>query len=150
MAAFTKGRIRIAFNLASKDGAIDVLTSAAPVIWRGNDLQFEMAAFFNESIIDISSVTTLTLQIKPYPTITGTALFSATQTTSFGTTVTAEQWVAGTHQQFIIPMTAAQSAIDLLGGLSRTCWLVARASCSGSSTVYTLGTALITVTEDGA
>lgn len=146
MSAFTKSRVRIAFDLSSRESAVDAITAKMPSIWAGNDIQFELAGLFNSALIDVSSVTAYTLEIKPYPTITGTALFTGTISAA-ATTISQADWTAGTAQQFLVPMTAAQSAIDLLGGTSRECWLVVRATCG--STVFTLGATKILVLEDG-
>ncbi len=144
--AFTKARVRIAFDLASHTAAVDVMTSSQPAIWKGNDVQFEIAAFYDGVLADMSSVTSITLEIKPSPTITDAALFTGT-VSGAGATITQENWDNRTAQQFLIPMTAAQNNIDLQGNFNRTCWLVARVTCG--TTYFTLGTATITVIEDG-
>ena len=144
--AFTKARVRIAFDLASHTAAIDAMTSSQPAIWRGNDVQFELAAFFDGALADMSSVTSITLEIKPSPTITDAALFTGT-VAGAGAVITQANWDNRTAQQFLIPMTAAQNNFDLLGQFRRDCWLVARATCG--TTYFTLGGATITVFEDG-
>ena len=58
-------RVRMALNTEKlTDQSIDVLTSASPVAWRGNDLQFELAAFRDSKVIDISNFTSMTLEVK--------------------------------------------------------------------------------------
>jgi hypothetical protein len=146
--AYTKSRVRIGFTLGDYTPAVDAITSKTPAFFRGNDVQFELVGIFKGALIDISAVTGLTLEIKPSDPITGTALFTGTQSAEFGTSVTKVDWDAGTAQQFLIPMTAAQNNIDLQSNLVRVCWLVARATCTGGS-IFTLGTSLINVVEDG-
>jgi hypothetical protein len=148
---FTKAICRLRFDLESHSATAEEITGKDPQVWNRNDVQFQMGAFRNGAPVDISSVTKLTLELKPSPTITGSALFTGQQTSGFGTTLTAEQWEAGTHQHFTVELPATDNDINLGSALTRQLHLYARAECAGATTTaWTLGKAILTIEEDGS
>ncbi len=56
-------RIRMAVDTARFDQVRDVRTAAAPVLWRGNDVEFEVGLFRGNDLLDMGNFTSLTLEV---------------------------------------------------------------------------------------
>ncbi len=65
MSILGRTRLRLATDTASFDAPLDVLRRATPQFWRGNDVQFELALFFNGALLEVSNLASLTLEIRP-------------------------------------------------------------------------------------
>ncbi len=144
-------RLRLAADTASFDAPLDVLRRATPQMWRGNDVQFEIAVFFNGVLQDVSSLASLTLEIRPLganggpPDPSFTPLMGAT-VSSFDNTTTIDDWNSGTKQQAVVAFTAAQSNIA-----AGSAWLSIFAITNDSpGRVVTLCAGPIRLLEDGA
>jgi hypothetical protein len=151
MSTLGRTRLRLAADTASFDAPLDVLRRATPQFWRGNDLQFELALFFNGALLDVSNLASLTLEVRPLganggpPDPSFTPLMGAT-ITSFDGTTTLDDWNAGTKQHALVTFSAAQSNIA-----AGTAWLSVFAITNDSpGRVITLCAGAVRVLEDGA
>jgi len=151
MSTLGRTRLRLAADTASFDAPLDVLRRATPQFWRGNDVQFELAVFFNGTLQDVSNLASLTLEIRPLganggpPDPSFTPLMGAT-ISSFDNTTTLDDWNAGTKQQAVAAFTAAQSNIA-----AGAAWLSIFVITNDSpGRVITLCAGPIRVLEDGA
>jgi len=151
MSTLGRTRLRLAADAASFDAPLDVLRRATPQFWRGNDVQFEISAFFNGALLDVSNLASLTLEVRPLganghaPDPSFAPLMGATVTT-FDNTTTLDNWNAGTNQQALVVFTAAQSNIA-----AGAAWLSIFAITNDSpGRVITLCAGPVRVLEDGA
>jgi hypothetical protein len=151
MSTLGRTRLRVAADAASFDAPLDVLRRATPQFWRGNDVQFEIAVFFNGALLDVSNLASLTLEIRPLganghaPDPSFAPLMGAT-VTSFDNTTTLDNWNAGTNQQALVVFTAAQSNIA-----AGAAWLSIFAITNDSpGRLITLCAGPVRVLEDGA
>ncbi len=91
-------RVRLAVNVAKKTIGVDVLTAATARILKPADVQFEIALFADDGVtlLDLSGLASLKLQVKPESPRTAAAKLSATQTSGgFNNALTIEEWEAG-------------------------------------------------------
>ena len=151
MSTLGRTRLRLAADAASFDAPLDVLRRATPQFWRGNDVQFEIAMFFNGALLDVSNLASLTLEIRPLgangqaPDPSFAPLMGAT-VTAFDNTTTLDNWNAGTNQHAVVIFTAAQSNIS-----AGAAWLSIFAITNDSpGRVITLCAGPVRVLEDGA
>ncbi|HTB63876.1 MAG TPA: hypothetical protein VK737_09825 [Opitutales bacterium] len=151
MSTLARTRLRLAADAASFDAPLDVLRRATPQFWRGNDLQFELALFFNGALLDVSNLASLTLEIRPLgangaaPDPSFAPLMGAT-VTSFDNTTTLDTWNSGAQQHAVIAFTATQSNIA-----AGAAWLSIFAITNDSpGRVITLCAGPLRVLEDGS
>jgi hypothetical protein len=151
MSTLARTRLRLAADAASFDAPLDVLRRATPQFWRGNDVQWEIALFFNGALLDVSNLASLTLEVRPLganghaPDPSFVPLMGAT-ITSFDNTTTLDNWNAGTNQQALVVFTAAQSNIT-----AGAAWLSIFAITNDSpGRVITFCAGPVRVLEDGA
>jgi hypothetical protein len=151
MSTLGRTRLRLAADAASFDAPLDVLRRATPQFWRGNDVQFELAVFFNGALIDVSNLASLTLEVRPLgsngqaPDPSFAPLMGATITT-FDNTTTLDDWNAGAKQHAVVVFTATQSNIA-----AGAAWLSIFAITNDSpGRVITLCAGPVRVLEDGA
>jgi len=151
MSTLGRTRLRFAADAASFDAPLETLRRATPQFWRGNDVQFELALFFNGALLDVSNLASLTLEIRPLganggaPDPSFAPLMGAT-ITSFDNTTTLDDWNAGAKQHAVVVFTAAQSNIA-----AGAAWLSIFAITNDSpGRVITLCAGPVRVLEDGA
>jgi hypothetical protein len=151
MSTLTRTRLRLSGDAANFDAPLDVLRRATPQFWRGNDVQFEIAVFFNGALQDVSNLASLTLEIRPLgtggaaPDPGFTPLMGAT-ITSFDSTTTLDNWNTGTKQHAVVTFTAAQSNI-----VAGPAWLSIFVITNDSpGRVITLCAGPVRVLEDGS
>ena len=139
-------RIRLQV-FTDQDGPVkDFLTGATPVCWRGNDLQVELGLFFGPEVVDVSNLSTVTIEAKWSQTSEAPAAISKT-ISDFDSTVTASTWIDLTRQHAVVPLTAAETNIDLGGAAEKSLWLTISAVTSEGYSL-TLGTSWLLVRED--
>lgn len=146
----TTDRVRLRFDVDQKSAPQNVLTSSTPVVWASSSLRFELGAFFNGQVVDVSNWESLTIQIKNTsaqggaPAPADTPLASKT-ITAFDNTVDATSWGDLSKQHGIVTFTDEEMAFDVSNANK---WLVATVTTAAGA-VITLGAGAITVQEDG-
>ncbi len=107
MTTLIRKRIRLKIEADKFANAQDVRTSNTPKLYRGNDAQFELCMFWNDAIIDMSNVASLTLGI--YDTNRSTLRASKTiDAADITASPTADGWTAGTAQHAVLAFTGAE------------------------------------------
>ncbi len=132
------------FGGFTQDQLIDLLTSAAPSLWRGTDVVFQIG-LGQGGIQSVANIQSLTLEIKELTNKIGAPLVSKT-VTSFDDSTTQETWNAGTAQHALIPLTNVETSVP-----AGTYWLVLSVVTTDSpARIYTAGAAILAIAEDGA
>lgn len=153
MSTLGRRRIRILADVAVPPGTPlkDIFTSATPAVWRGNDLQFELAIGMSTAIIaDIGNIASLTVSILSGPNPTDAALVSKTLTSAELTTITQEQWTARTHQHAVIPFTNAETSPALGAEKNKNFWVaISMVTNDVPGRDVTLGCTVLSIYEDG-
>jgi len=152
MSTLGRTRIRLAGDAANFNSPLDVNSRATPQFWRGNDVQFEIAVFFNGALQSVANLASMTLEIRVpgpaggAPDPSATPLMSATvYAGALDDTTTQDTWNSGTQQQALIAFTAAQSNIAA-GPQWLSLWVV---TTDNPGRVITLTAGPIRVLEDG-
>jgi hypothetical protein len=138
-------RIECDFAKATSFRLKDKLTSNTPELWRGNDVQFELAILKNATLIDsVANLASLTVDIKSASDKTGAAL--ATKTITSFSVITQANWDDGTAQNALVTFTAAE--MNFAAG---THWIAVSVETNDSpGRSVTLGCSDFILTEDGA
>ncbi len=117
MPTLPRHRIRIAADATSFDSPVEAQRNLTPAFWRGADLQFEFGLFHNDTLIDVSNLATLTVEVKPLAQDNGapadgtTPLMSNTVTT-FDNTLDLFTWADSSKAHATVPFTAAETALE--------------------------------------
>lgn len=144
----TKKRIRLKADASLYAALVDFKTQSTPRVWRGNDAQLDVAVYFGTSLVDISNLASITVEIMP-STRSGTAIVQETISSSaFNTSLTTDQFEEDTHQHFIIPLTAAQMNQAPESGTEKTFWMVISAITNDGANI-TIGAGNFVIEEDG-
>jgi len=153
MAILPRQRIRLRLDTAGTAQALDERTSAAPEIWRGTDVQFELGLFRGADLLSVANLAGITLEVKANSAggIPGAALMAGTDADP-DDSLDAATWADESKQHALVAFTGAQSNLDLgEGNLARTFWLVASAATTDDpARTIVLGSALLTLRESGA
>lgn len=126
MSQLTRQRVRLAVDTAGFDQLQEVRTAAAPVIWRGDDVAFEVGLFRGVDLLDIANFAAMTLEVKANDAagITGVPLMSRTLAAgSLNAALVPENWSDESGQHALFAFTGAETALDLGGELSRVFYL---------------------------
>jgi len=126
MTKLARKRIRLAADQATRsvDKMKDVYTNATPELWRGNDVQFEVAIYHQGSIVaDISNIASLTLEVKPLASRAGTPLMTKTVAAGSLDTVSQANWNDGTDQNALVVFSSAETNFAVEGNDDQL-WLV--------------------------
>jgi len=127
MSVLSRKRIRLFADQATRDDEYmeDVYTNATPVLWRGNDVQFEIGLGHDGSIItDISNLASLTLDVKPWTNRNGDALITKTLDAADLSDITQANWDDKTAQHALVTLTGDETNIDVGEDNEDKCWLV--------------------------
>ena len=153
MSTLGRTRIRLAGDAANFNSPLDANSRATPQFWRGNDVQFEIAVFFNGALQSIADLASVTLEIRApgsgggAPDPSTSPLMSATVNSgALDDTLTGDTWSDGSKQHALIAFTAAQSNIAA-GPQWLSLWVV---TTDSPGRVITLAAGPIRVQEDGA
>lgn len=122
MALLTRQRLRLGVDTARFDQVKDVRTAAAPVLWRGNDVAFEVGLFRGTELLDISNFASMTLEIKANDVAGITGIPLASRTIAAGNldgTLNAAAWADESKQHALFAFSGAETAFDLGGELER-------------------------------
>jgi hypothetical protein len=145
-------RIRLAIDTSQMGTINDVLTGATPQFWNGVDLEFELAFFYGSTLLSVSNIDSITVDLKASDPRTGLPLMSQTVASSAlnqALTLTAWNGGAPTDCHALVVFTNAETNLDLNDD-SDTFWLVVSALTSDSPThKIVLGATPITVVEGG-
>src|SRR5437868_1627239 len=127
---YIKDRIRVAIDVTKKgQPLVDLITGAAMKFWRGEAVQFELAFFYGDDLIDVSGWSSMTLDVRDFATRSGLDFMSATiGAAQFNAALTVEQWEAGEAAHVIIPFSGSLTALDLGNGVTRDFWLALSAT----------------------
>ncbi|GEM_PF-4984660 len=132
------------FGGFTQEQLIDLATSAAPSIWRGTDVVFQIG-LGQGGIQSVANVQSLTLEIKELANKIGAPLVSKTVST-FDDTTTQATWDSGARQHALIALTNEDTSIP-----AGTYWLVLSVvTTDDPAKIYTAGGAILAVVEDGA
>jgi len=154
MSVISRRRIRFAADIAAKtsDPMEDIYTGDTPELWRGNDAQFEVGIFFNETLqTDISNIATITLDVKSTSDRDGDPLITATlQAADLDDTLDSETWADGTKQHALFTFTGDETNIELDGN-DDDCWLIiSYTTTDNPGRSITIQHTIIKIVEDGA
>ncbi|MCX6994134.1 MAG: hypothetical protein NT011_13470 [Kiritimatiellaeota bacterium] len=144
----TTKRIRLLINADKWANALDVLASATPRMWRGNDCQFELGIHWNSQLIDASNLAVLSLSIYTVnrQTRKATKTISAAEITA---NPTAAGWSDTTQQHAVLAFTAEEMNWALSSNLTEeTFWLVVDGITDAGKDI-TYGYSVFTLVEDG-
>ncbi|PAW75718.1 MAG: hypothetical protein B9S32_17395 [Verrucomicrobia bacterium Tous-C9LFEB] len=122
MALLTRQRLRIGVDTARFEQVKEVRTAAAPVLWRGNDVAFEVGLFRGAELLGISNFASMTMEIKANDAagITGVPLASRTiPAGNLDGTLDAASWADESQQHALFAFSGAETAFDLGGELEK-------------------------------
>lgn len=144
-------KIRIAADAASFDSPVDAVTRCKPRWWRGGDLEFDLGVFFNGTVVDVTNLASITLEVRAMgakgavPAETDAPLIGKT-VTSFDDTLNADSWADGSKQHAVVALTAAESNIA-----AGAAWLSIFAITNDNpGRIITLCAGPVQVMEDGS
>lgn len=153
MSQLTRQRIRLAVDTARYDQIKDVRTAAAPILWRGNDVEFEIGLFRGADLLDVSNFASMTLELKTNDItgITGTPLMSRTISgAQISNVLTAQTWTDETAQHALFAFAGSETNLSLGGELEQVFYLVISGTTNDSpSRLITFGFALVKIKECG-
>ena len=144
--------IRLALDAASNSPALDVVTSESPVLWRGNDVTFQLGLFQAGTLIDPSNLASITLEVKSSTDRGGPSLMLGTvAAASINAALTLANWTNNTDQHLSVTFTGASTAVDLAGATEATFWVTVFALTTASPAArITLGYTTLRIIEDGS
>jgi hypothetical protein len=147
----SRKRIRLACDPQKRadisDYLKDVFTSATPELWRGNDVQFEIALYNGTTLeTDLSNIASLTLTIRQ-SNASGAILATKTiAAAALDDSLTAETWTDNTKQHALVTLTSAETNIAV-----GSHWLVIDIATNDTpGQAVTLGATTLKIVEDGA
>jgi hypothetical protein len=151
----TRYRIRMAANALDHTPMACKIQLSQPKIWRGTDVQIEIALFWGETLTDtITNIANLRLDIHEGDARAGAPLVSKTLAyASLLNSLTLEQWAGGTAEKAhgVFTLTRLETNFDMTGHTQnkKQFWLVVHAeTTAGYYTTY--GATNLEVEEDGA
>ena len=142
-------RIRLKVEADKWTNALDVRAAATPRMYRGNDCQFEIGLFWDDSLIDASNISSLTLSIW-----TADRKHRKASKTIAAEHITVlpspEGWDAGSAQHVIIPFTGVEMNWTISEGKIEEHFFLVVAGLTNSSPgcEITYGTSVFTLVED--
>lgn len=139
--------IRIRMDTLSFDAPMDDVRQQRIQFWRCNNLRFQLGVFSGDAIVDVTNFNTFFLTLRALnhglPPSGGDPSLMFGQTSSIDTTVTNEDWAAGTKQHGEITFTMEDNAVE--GG---EYWISIWALTSTGHTL-TLASGICRVMENG-
>lgn len=155
MTQINRRRVRLKLDVAgivgANDPVVDVLTNRTPASYRGNDVQFEIGLFNDDSIVsDLSNVASLEVVVKDNSDRDGAALASVTLTNAELTACDASQWTDGTSQHALVVFPRNKTGLNLNSQNSRDFFLaVGITTNDATAREFTAGHTIWTIVEDG-
>lgn len=129
-AILARKRIRLLADQStrSSDQMLDILTGATPELWRGNDVQFEVALAVGGTLLtDISNIASLTLEVKSSSNRSGDPLMTKTLDAAELTPgLSQEDWdgLDAVNAHAVVTFTGAETNIDTGADNTESTWLV--------------------------
>lgn len=148
--------IRCAFDMARPyTDVVDKLTGQTPIFWRGNDLRFEVVVMRNNTVLDVSNLASLTLEVRDDQSITSTPLMQKTVAGgAMDNTVTDTTWGNNTKQHATFDFTDAETNLASPGAVFKSTWedvkYLVLSGITNSGNVITYQCGPIIFREDGA
>lgn len=145
-------RIRLAIDTSQMGAINDVLTGATPQFWNGVDLQFELALFYGASLLAVSNLDSITVELKASDPRTGLPLMSKTIASSaLNQSLTLNAWNGGAPGDCHALVVFTNNETNLnLDADSQSFWLVVSAITSDTPAhKIVLGATPLTVVEGG-
>lgn len=151
-ATLQRKRIRLEALADKYDKMKDKLTSATPILWRGNDVQFEIGIKFADAIItDVSNIDSITLVVRESAISADPPLMTATvAAAAINQNLDPDDWENGADQHLIIPFTATETNLVLDPDEKESFHLAIEAITTDTPARYiTLGVTSLEIREDG-
>jgi hypothetical protein len=146
MPIFQTQIIRIAADTTSKENVLDLNTSAEPQAWWARNLVMQVGVFAGQTLLDVSDIESVTINLKDLTNLDGLPL--ATKTiTSFDNTTTLTTWQAGTQQHFAVDFTADDLSFGLTNGVRLVHLVITAVTTGGQTGTICVGT--LNIIDDG-
>ncbi len=145
-------RIRLAIDTSQMGGINDVLTGANPQFWNGVDLQIELGIFYGSTLLDVSNLDSITVDLKESDPRTGLPLMSQTIASgSLNPALTLNAWNGGASTDVHAVAVFSNTETNLyLSDDAVTFWLVVSALTNDSpGHKIVLGATPLVVQEGG-
>lgn len=143
-------RVRLKFESDKWTSAQDVLASATPQMYRGNDASFEICIYWLGQIVDLSNITSLTLAIwtLDFKTRKISKTISAENITP---NPTAAGWADGSAQHAVFPFTGLELNWALTGNAKNESFIMVLCGVTNNSPGrdITYGMTVLAIVEDG-
>jgi hypothetical protein len=111
-AQFVRTRIRCVVDISKRTTKFKDKSGQVPAAFRGTGMQFELAFFYGNELVDISNFSSVSITVKAATALTGAALMTKTVgADNLNATLTREQWDAGTDQHVIVKFASTETAI---------------------------------------
>lgn len=147
MPTITRERIRLPLELTVKSPVNDKLTADVPRIWRGVDIQIEVALFHVGVLVDITNISSLRLRLRPADNRTGADVLDKTVTSLAN--ISQANWDNNTAQHALFTFTNPEMELNLGGANEKEFWASFTATLATGEKI-TFGAAKLKVLEDGA
>lgn len=146
-------RIRVAADISQFTPPVDVITNETPALWKGTDVQFELAIFDNGALQTPDNLTSLTLELRAAlpngqaPDAGDAPVLAQTiDSATINTALLLADWNAGTDQHVLIAFTGLETNFT-----AGDYWLSVYAVTDDvPGQTITLVAGALTVSEDGA
>jgi len=146
MPTFNTQIIRIAADTTSKDNILDLNTAAEPQAWWARDLTLQVGIFAGGTLLDVSGLQSITVNIKDPSNLDGSPLVTKT-ITMFDNTNTLATWQAGSKQHFVVNFTADDLSFTLTNGQRLVHLSIIAVTTGGQTGTICVGT--INLIDDG-
>ena len=142
--------IRLRTDERRRGPLLDAFTNATPQGWIGAATQFEVALARGGTLVDVSNLSSVTLEASPAANRDGARAFSRTLPGSvLDPTLTEATWADGTRQHALFTFNSAEMNVALGGADRADFWLVVTAlTLAGDPLVC--GAGRLTMVDDGA
>ena len=148
---FPRERIRLQLDTESHKAALDQITQQPPKAWRGNSMQFEMGFFFNDQLLSMTNIASVTMTVKDNADRNGPKLMEKViDASGLNQILVDTNWTSGTDQHVVIDFTKDETLLDMGGANTKQFW-VAFVALTTDSPVrrFTLGSTILTLEDDG-
>lgn len=153
--SLARHRVRLQCDAIETDPVVCRLRNSAPKIWRGTDVQIEVALYWNGTLVDdLSNISSLTCEIHEGTDRDGAPLVQKTLGLGdLDTGMTAEEWLTNAedqrHAEFDFDAADLQLDMTDATGDELVFWLVVHGVTSAGDYI-TWGACNLTLVEDGA
>jgi len=155
MSVLTRKRIRMVADASklTSEAMLDVFNSnSTPELWKGNDVQFEIAIYQDGALVtDISNIASLTLEVKSGSARSGAPVMTKTlAAVDLDGTLTNDTWADKTKQHALVIFTGDESNLDVGSNNTEDYWLIVAVTTNDSpGRSISLQYTTLKVVEDG-